>query len=93
MLSLWCRVVSCLIVPIAWYGLFIQIHRQEDDVRARMSTASDVYKKAVTDATTIRQEYFNFQLPRLLRVRTILGAFIHLADCHSVGSQGVRRRD
>lgn len=34
-----------------------------------MSTASDVYKKAVTDATTIRQEYFNFQLPRILRVR------------------------
>ncbi|EIN09430.1 GTPase activating protein [Punctularia strigosozonata HHB-11173 SS5] len=43
------------------------IARQEDDVRSRMSAASDVYRKAVTDTQTIRQEYFNFQLPRILR--------------------------
>jgi len=43
------------------------IQRQEDDVRARMSAASDVFRKAVLDAQTIRQEYFNFQLPRILR--------------------------
>ncbi|KZT25115.1 RhoGAP-domain-containing protein [Neolentinus lepideus HHB14362 ss-1] len=41
--------------------------RQEDDVRARMSQASDTYRKAVTETQTIRQEYFNFQLPRILR--------------------------
>ncbi|OCB86405.1 RhoGAP-domain-containing protein [Sanghuangporus baumii] len=43
------------------------IQRQEDDVRARMSTASDVYRKAVLDTQSMRQEYFNFQLPRILR--------------------------
>ncbi|PAV19574.1 GTPase activating [Pyrrhoderma noxium] len=43
------------------------IQRQEDDVRARMSTASDVFRKAVQDFQAMRQEYFNFQLPRLLR--------------------------
>lgn len=45
-----------------------QIQRQEDDVRARMSTASDIYRKAVLDTQTMRSEYFNFQLPRILRV-------------------------
>ncbi|CAL1715474.1 unnamed protein product [Somion occarium] len=43
------------------------IQRQEDDIRARMSTASDAYRKAVHDTQAIRQEYFNFQLPRILR--------------------------
>lgn len=43
------------------------IQRQEDDVRNRMSAASDAYRKAVTDTQSIRQEYFNFQLPRILR--------------------------
>ncbi|KAI0918052.1 hypothetical protein AcV5_002832 [Taiwanofungus camphoratus] len=44
-----------------------QLQRQEEDVRARMSSASDAYRKAVTETQAIRQEYFNFQLPRLLR--------------------------
>ncbi|KIK93772.1 hypothetical protein PAXRUDRAFT_828636 [Paxillus rubicundulus Ve08.2h10] len=43
------------------------IQRQEDDVRSRVSSASDSYRKAFTDTQTIRQEYFNFQLPRILR--------------------------
>ncbi|KAI0028320.1 GTPase activating protein [Vararia minispora EC-137] len=43
------------------------IQRQEDDVRARMSASSDAYRKAVIDTQAIRQEYFNFQLPRILR--------------------------
>lgn len=34
-----------------------------------MSAASDVFRKAVLETQTIRQEYFNFQLPRILRVR------------------------
>jgi hypothetical protein len=36
-----------------------------------MSAASDIYRKAVTDTQTMRQEYFNFQLPRILRVSLI----------------------
>ncbi|KII87261.1 hypothetical protein PLICRDRAFT_55243 [Plicaturopsis crispa FD-325 SS-3] len=43
------------------------IQRQEDDIRARMSTATDTYRKAVLDTQGMRQEYFNFQLPRILR--------------------------
>lgn len=43
------------------------IQRQEDDIRARMSTASDAFRKAVTDTQAMRQEYYNFQLPRILR--------------------------
>ncbi|KAF8801325.1 RhoGAP-domain-containing protein [Phlegmacium glaucopus] len=43
------------------------IQRQEDDIRSRLSTASDQYRKAVTDTQATRQEYFNFQLPRILR--------------------------
>ncbi|KAL0569063.1 Rho GTPase-activating protein [Marasmius crinis-equi] len=43
------------------------IQRQEDDVRARVSAASDAFRKAVLDTQTMRQEYFNFQLPRILR--------------------------
>jgi len=45
-----------------------QLQRQEDDIRLRMSNASDAYRKAVTETQAIRQEYFNFQLPRILRV-------------------------
>ncbi|KIM44840.1 hypothetical protein M413DRAFT_66838 [Hebeloma cylindrosporum] len=43
------------------------IQRQEDDFRSRLSTASDQYRKAVMETQAMRQEYFNFQLPRLLR--------------------------
>jgi len=46
----------------------VQITRQEEDVRTRMSTTSDIYRKAVLETQTVRQEYFNFQLPRILRV-------------------------
>ena len=45
-----------------------QLQRQEDDIRSRMSNTSDAYRKAVTETQAIRQEYFNFQLPRILRV-------------------------
>ncbi|KIL65575.1 hypothetical protein M378DRAFT_125410 [Amanita muscaria Koide BX008] len=43
------------------------IQRQEDDIRGRVSNASDQYRKAVTDTQAMRQEYFNLQLPRILR--------------------------
>ncbi|KAJ7224270.1 Rho GTPase activation protein [Mycena pura] len=57
------------------------IQRQEDDVRSRMSTASDAYRKAVTDTQAMRQEYFNFQLPRILR------ALKECADEMDLGTQ------
>ncbi|THH17052.1 hypothetical protein EW146_g3687 [Bondarzewia mesenterica] len=43
------------------------IQRQEDDIRARVSSASDAYRKSVHETQGLRQEYFNFQLPRILR--------------------------
>ncbi|GJJ11509.1 hypothetical protein Clacol_005742 [Clathrus columnatus] len=43
------------------------LQRQEDDVRTRVSSASTVMAKAMQDTQQIRQEYFNFQLPRILR--------------------------
>lgn len=46
-----------------------QMQRQEDEVRQRMSQASDTFRKSVLDAQSVRQEYFNTQLPKILRVR------------------------
>jgi hypothetical protein len=47
-----------------------QMQRQEDEVRGRMSMASEVFRKAVSDSQAVRQEYFGLQLPKILRVRT-----------------------
>ncbi|PCH44144.1 GTPase activating protein [Wolfiporia cocos MD-104 SS10] len=73
------------------------LQRQEDDVRARVSKESDAYRKAVTETQAIRQEYFNFQYPRLLRAlkecvdEIDLGTHYHLARyaflCESVALQ------
>lgn len=52
----------------------LQIQRQEDDVRTRVSNASDAYRKAMIDTQATRQEYFNFQLPRILRVGNLFVA-------------------
>lgn len=56
----------------------LQIQRQEDDIRSRMSAASDAFRKAVIDTQSMRQEYFNFQLPRILRVKlsALLSPFV-----------------
>ncbi|KAG8855526.1 hypothetical protein FRB96_007030 [Tulasnella sp. 330] len=43
------------------------IAKQEEDVRGRMSSYSDAFRKAVLETQSMRQEYFNFQLPRILR--------------------------
>lgn len=43
--------------------------KHEDDTRARMAQASETFRKAVLESQTLRQEYFNFQLPKILRVR------------------------
>lgn len=42
--------------------------RQEDDVRGRMANASETFRKAALESQTLRQEYFQFQLPKVLRV-------------------------
>lgn len=46
----------------------LQIQRQEDDIRARVQLSSQAYHKSVQETQGLRQEYFNFQLPRILRV-------------------------
>jgi hypothetical protein len=51
------------------------MQRQEDDVRTRMAQASETFRKAVLESQALRQEYFNFQLPKILRVSFI---FAHL---------------
>ncbi|KAI0251408.1 hypothetical protein BJV78DRAFT_1211324 [Lactifluus subvellereus] len=43
------------------------IQRQEDDIRARVQSFSQSYHKSVQETQGLRQEYFNFQLPRILR--------------------------
>ncbi|EPQ31318.1 uncharacterized protein PFL1_06843 [Pseudozyma flocculosa PF-1] len=44
-----------------------QILKQEEEIRARTSNASDAFRKEVLSTQGIRQEYFNLQLPRILR--------------------------
>ncbi|KAI5454866.1 hypothetical protein NCC49_002145 [Naganishia albida] len=44
-----------------------QIQRQEDETRARMNSASEQFKKAVQDNQAVKQEFFNLQLPKILR--------------------------
>ena len=47
------------------------IQKQEDDIRTRMAQASETFRKAVLESQALRQEYFNFQLPKILRVRQV----------------------
>ncbi|GAA5852509.1 hypothetical protein JCM9279_003479 [Rhodotorula babjevae] len=44
-----------------------QFAKQEEDVRSRMGQSSDSYRAQVAGAQSVRQEYFNLQLPRILR--------------------------
>ncbi|BGO95571.1 hypothetical protein NBRC10512_007828 [Rhodotorula toruloides] len=44
-----------------------QIAKQEEEVRSRMGQSSDAYRAQVAGAQSVRQEYFNLQLPRILR--------------------------
>ncbi|MBW0491161.1 hypothetical protein O181_030876 [Austropuccinia psidii MF-1] len=41
--------------------------KMEDDMRNKMSNVSDVYRAQVLATQQVRQEYFNLQLPRILR--------------------------
>lgn len=45
-----------------------QMAKHEEDVRARMASASEAFRKAVLESQAKRQEYFNFQLPKIVRV-------------------------
>ena len=45
-----------------------QMQRIEEDSRAKMNNLSDAYRQQVLATQTIRQEYFNLQLPRMLKV-------------------------
>lgn len=44
-----------------------QLLRQEEEVRARTSQLSDTFRREVLQTQQMRQEYFNLQLPRILR--------------------------
>ncbi|GAA5933758.1 uncharacterized protein JCM15063_001410 [Sporobolomyces koalae] len=44
-----------------------QIAKQEEEMRSRMGQASDSYRAMVQGAQGVKQEYFNLQLPKLLR--------------------------
>lgn len=46
-----------------------QVAKAEEEVRSRMGQSSDAYRAQVQGAQSVRQEYFNLQLPRILRVR------------------------
>jgi hypothetical protein len=49
---------------------YLQIQRQEDDIRARVQVSSQAYHKSVQETQALRQEYFNLRLPQILRVRS-----------------------
>ncbi|QRV89091.1 Rho GTPase-activating protein 12 [Ceratobasidium sp. AG-Ba] len=48
-------------------GKSVNLQKQEEEIRARLSMASDGYRQSMLETQKIRQEYFNFQLPRILR--------------------------
>lgn len=48
-----------------------QIQRQEDETRARMNSASEQFKRAVQENQAVKQEFFNLQLPKILRVSVV----------------------
>lgn len=56
------------------------MQRQEDDVRQRMSIASDYFRKTVLEAQSTRQEYFNSQLPKILRVSDCISTLTDALD-------------
>ncbi|BEI85216.1 hypothetical protein CcaverHIS002_0506170 [Cutaneotrichosporon cavernicola] len=45
-----------------------QMAKHEDDVRARMALTSEAFRKACLESQALRQEYFNHQLPRIVRL-------------------------
>ncbi len=75
-----------------------QMQRQEDEVRGRMSIASEVFRKAVLESQAVRQEYFGLQLPKILRVGLAAQGISVVAlgadtGCERVATERVRGRD
>ena len=64
--------------------LSLQIQRQEDDIRARVQLSSQAYHKSVQETQGLRQEYFNFQLPRILRVSARRTELYHISSSRLV---------
>lgn len=62
----------------------LQIQRQEDDIRARVQLSSQAYHKSVQETQGLRQEYFNFQLPRILRVSARRTELYHISSSRLV---------
>lgn len=58
-----------------------QYAKQEEEVRSRMGQTSDSYRAQVSGAQSIRQEYFQTQLPRVLRVASFRVFFILSSVC------------
>ena len=54
--------------------------KQEDDVRTRMAQSSETFRKAVLESQALRQEYFNFKQPKILRVSQPCPCMV-LAEC------------
>lgn len=44
------------------------MQKQADDLRSRLNQANDSFRKAHDDSQSVKQEYFNLQLPKILRV-------------------------
>ncbi|EGG08395.1 uncharacterized protein MELLADRAFT_116036 [Melampsora larici-populina 98AG31] len=44
-----------------------QLAKMEEEARAKMSNVSDLYRAQILATQQVRQEYFNLQLPRILR--------------------------
>jgi hypothetical protein len=65
-------------------SLPLQIQRQEDDIRARVQLSSQAYHKSVQETQGLRQEYFNFQLPRILRVSARRTELYHVSSSRLV---------
>lgn len=71
------------------------LSRQEEDVRARMATSSETFRKAVLESQALRQEYFNFQLPKILRVSRSVASTVDQAQWSArliAVAEGMRRR-
>jgi len=50
------------------------VARQEEELRVRMGQTSDSYRAATEGLRGFKQEYFNLQLPKLLRVSHFLSS-------------------
>lgn len=55
------------------------LQRQEKEIRTRIGMASDAYRKLHLETQTLRQEYFNLQLPKIIKVSYSIFCFVSYA--------------